>query len=245
MIRKFPFQALGNSEISQFMHSAHAIFDQYGIDRKHLQPLYLEMAIHVKALEFAISVEKNNEKILEKNVMDGYRDRLHSRLFNHVKSILYDECDPQFDDAQAVMRVLKDAGNPAQMSENAQSVMLSMLGKRLSLYGAQLESIGAAAIVASLMEANREFIRLENECRQFAAVHKIIAIPSATTIRKELSRVYRSIADAINGYARTPLKMEEYREMVAKMNVLTARYDELLALRKASTESKIVGEMVA
>ena len=77
-------------------------------------PLYDELGGLVKTAEMALSVEKKNEKIRQKNEVDRYRDRLHSKLFNHLKSILYDEKDPRFDDAQQVMRVVKDVGNPTR-----------------------------------------------------------------------------------------------------------------------------------
>ena len=238
MINRFPIQALRNAEYYQFMVSAHELFEKHGVDREHLQSFYDELGELIKAVEIGLAAERNNDKIREKNEMDRYRDRLHSRLFNYVKSILYDEHDPQFDDAQAVMRILKDVGNPNNLAENAQSAMLTTLGNRLSSVSAQIEAIGATMMVERLMEANQQFIRLEVECREIIASRRLTPVPSATAVRKNLDPVYRNIIDALNGYARIPVKRERYRELIYDMNVLVARYDALLSNRRSSRRER-------
>ena len=58
----------------------------------------------------SMAIEKKNEVVRRKNEMDDYRDRLHRKLFNQLKTILYDDKDPRFDNVQIVMNVVKDVG---------------------------------------------------------------------------------------------------------------------------------------
>jgi len=110
MIHKFAIQNLRNAEHYQYMISAYGIFVKFDVDRENLGIFYDTLSEHLKTAETALSIEKNNEKVRGKNEMDHYRDRLHSKLFNHLKSILYDEKDARFDNAQQVMRVVKEVG---------------------------------------------------------------------------------------------------------------------------------------
>ena len=231
MINKFVFSNLRNAEHFQFISSAYEIFCKFGVDRPNLDPLYEEIRECLRDEEVALAAEKKNAKVREKNDADRYRDRLHSKLFNYAKFITYDERDERFDDAQTVMRVLKEAGNPTKLAENAESAMLTALGNRLELYRKQMEAIGAQQILDDLMEANRQFIALEIECRGVTAAKG----PSMSEIRKRTDVVYRIIIDTINNYSRMPAKRDEYRDMTTEMNVLVAKYDQLLMTRKRKT----------
>ena len=235
VVIKFPIKNLRNAEYVQFTSSACNIFARFGIDRENLSPLYDQLGMYLKDAETAMAVERKNEKIREKNEKDRYRDRLHSKLFNYVKSILYDERDPRFNDAQVVMRVLKEVGNPTQLAENAESAMVTALGKRLEQYRAQVAAIGATEMLKALLDTNAEFIALEIEARDIAASMNMNKAPSMATVRKQIDAVYRTIVDAINGYAKLPAKEEQYREIVAEMNVLVEKYDALLMQRRKST----------
>ena len=124
----------------------------------------------------------------------------------HLKSILYDEKDPRFDDAQQVMRVVKDVGNPTRLAENAESAMLTALGNRLEPYRNSLEAIGAQPMVDALLEAKRQFIALEIECREIIASQQLNKVPSMGTVRKQIDPIYRAMVSAITGYANVPSK---------------------------------------
>ena len=237
MIIKFNSKNLRNAEYFQFLSSACEIFDKFGIDSENIGALYAEMRDCLRDAEVALAVERKNEKVREKNEMDRYRDKLHSRLFNYVKSITYDEKDPHFDDAQTVMCVLKEVGNPTKLAENAESAMLTTLGNRLEPYRTEMETIGAQKILETLLDANRQFIAIEIEARQITAAQNLNKTPSMTEVRKRASEVYRIIIDAINGQARLMTKREECREMITEMNVLVAKYDQLLMARKSRTEN--------
>ena len=242
MIQKFQMATLRNAEHFQFISSTCDNFARFGVDRENLGPLYDALGEHLKTAEAALAVEKKNAKVREKNDMDRYRDRLHSKLFNTLKAILYDEKDARFDDAQEVMRVVKEAGNPTRMAENAESAMLTALGNKLEPYRNRLEAIGAQTIVDDLMEANRLFIALEKECRDILAAQKLGQTPpSMSAVRKQIDPVYRDIINAINGYCVIPAKKEAYSELVAEMNVLVAKYDALLAARKREKKEKPEG----
>ena len=116
--------------------------------------------------------------------------------------------------------------------------MLSTLANRLETVVAQLEAIGAKQMAEALAEANRRFIALEIECRELAATQKLSKPTSMGTIRKQANATYRIIIDAINGYARICSKKAEYREMITEMNVLAAKYDQLLLARKTRNQNK-------
>ena len=233
MITKFHINHLRNAEHFQFVSSAYEIFVRYGVDRPNLDPLYEEVRECLSDSEVALATEKKNAKVHEKNEADSYRDNLHSKLFNYVKFITYDEKDERFDDAQAIMRVLKEVGNPTKLAENAESAMLTALGNRLEPYRKQMEATGAQQILDELMEANRLFIALEIECRGITAAKG----PSMSVIRKRTDAVYRSIIDVINSYTRIPAKRDECSEMISDMNVLVAKYDQLLMARKSRAGS--------
>ncbi len=231
MINKNNSNNLRNAEHFQFNSSACDIFVKYNIDPENLGPLYIDLANYMKAEELALAIEKGNEKIRGKNEMDSYRDKLHSKLFNYVKSILYDEKDPRFDTAQRVMKVIKEVGNPTRLAENAESAMLTTLGNKLEAHRSEVEAIGAQDAVDALMEANRQFIALEKECREITTTLQTVNSPSVSAIRKQIDTVYRSIVRAINGYADLPSKKEAYKDVVAEMNTLVAKYENLLSGR--------------
>jgi hypothetical protein len=234
MVNKLHINILRNAEWVQYMSSTCNILDRFGVDRENLEYLYGLLAELLKTAETAMAIERNNEKIRAKNDADRYRDRLHRKIFNYVKSILYDELDPRFDDAQSVMRVMKEVGNPTQLAENAESAMLTALVNRLEPYKTQVAAIGAKEMLEALATANNRFITLEIEARDITATQKMDKGPSMVTIRKQGDATYRHIVDAINGYANLPAKKEEYRELITEMNVLVTKYDQLLMSRKKS-----------
>ena len=234
MMNKITPRDLRNPEYYQFMVSACALFSRYNVDPERLSPLCEELDNHTRQIEISLTAEKRNEKIREKNEMDRVRDRLHSRLFNYLKHILYDETDERFDDAQEVMRTLKAVGNPTKLPENAQSAMMTTLGNRLEPMREKLLAIGAQQMVDDMLEANRKFIILEQEARDIAATHRLDNVPSVSNVRKLSDPVYKSIVEAINVDAKMPHKAEIYRELVTDMNVLVDKYNALIAARKKS-----------
>ena len=233
MIERIQMPALRNAEYFQFISSAYDIFVKFDIDSDNLGSLYEELGRLLKVAETAMTAEKRSEQVRAKNEMDRYRDRLHSKLFNYLKSILYDERDPRFDDAQTIMRAVKEIGNPTQLAENAQSAMMTALGNKLEPLQSQLEAVGAQQIVNDMMEANRQFIALETEYREALAAQKLDGTPtSMAAARKQIDPVYRTIVNAINGQCGIPSKKETYKELITEANVLAVRYDTLLTTRK-------------
>jgi len=233
MINKFSMTNLRNAEYFQFLSSVCAIFDKYGVDCENLGTYYDELREYRNAAETALAVERTNVKIREKNDMCLYRDKLHSKLFNYLKSILYDEKDARFDDAQKIMKIVKDAGNPSRMAENLESAMLTTLGNKLGPHRVALEAVGATGMLDDLMEANLQFIELEKECRQITAMMKADKSPTMSEIRKQSDPLYRAITGIINGFS----KKTEWKEVIGEMNVLVAKYDNLLAARKKTIKN--------
>ena len=239
MINSFSFKDLRNPEYFQFMVSVSDLFRKSGFVGANFEYLYSSMVENLRAAEAALAAERKNEKVKEKNEADRYRDRLHSKLFNSLKAILCDERDPRFDDAQTVMRVVKEAGNPTRLAENAQSAMMTALGNRLEPYRSQLEAIGVQQTVDEMIEANRRFITVERELREMLAAQRLSDTPvSMSAVRKQVDPVYRAIVTGVNVFACIPSKMEECKELIAEMNVLIARYDLLLSTRKKEKKER-------
>jgi len=239
MIDIFSFRNLRNAEYYQFMVSVFNLFTKCDLIRVIFEYLYESMGANLQAAEAALAAERKNEKVREKNEADRYRDRLHSKLFNSLKAILYDERDPRYDDAQTVMRIVKEAGNPTRLSENAQSAMMTTLGNRLEPYRKQLEAIGAQQTVDEMLEANRRFITVETELRETLAAQKLSDTPlSMSAVRKQIDPAYSTIIAGINVFTGIPSKKEECKELIAEMNVLIARYDALLSARKREKKDK-------
>jgi hypothetical protein len=156
-----------------------------------------------------------------------------------LKSILYDEYDPRYEEARAVMVIVKKVGNPNRLAENAQSAVLIKLGNSLRPYTSQLQNIGAYEMVRDLLNANQVFIDLEQACREIIADKKLNKMPSLGAIRKELDAVYRTIIGYINGIVRLPQKQEAYKEFLNEMNVLVKKYDNLILARKSEKKEKV------
>ena len=233
MIDYFSFRNLRNSEYYQFMVSALDVFGKNVVVREQFGCLLDSLSENLIVAELALSAERKSEKVREKNEADRYRDRLHSKLFNYLKSILYDERDPRFEAAQEVMRVVKEAGNPTRLAENAQSAMMTALGNKLAPLSEQLDAINAKQMVDEMMDANRQFIEAEKELREMIASQILNDTPlSVTAVRKQTDPVYRSLVAGVNVFSKTPSKKEACSELITKMNVLIARYDALLAARK-------------
>jgi hypothetical protein len=209
------------------------LFLKHNLEAGELSSSYEELNGQVKLEENAMAIERANEKIGEKNRADTYRDKMHSKLFNHLKTILYDEEDPKYDAAQRVMKTVKSAGNPTNLAENAESAMITSLGNKLEPYRADLEAAGAQEHLDKLLEANRRFMALEAECRQLVSTKS----PSMATVRKQTDVVYHRIIGAINTFIGLRNK-DIYKELVSDMNVLVEKYDRLLSQRKNSSSSK-------
>jgi hypothetical protein len=237
VIRKFPFKNLRNPEHLQFMRSSRDVFGKHTVVNEDFGSLFMEFKEKITMEDNSMYTERNNDKVREKNDADDYRDSLHSKLFYHVKSITFDKKDPRLEDAQAVLKVLKETGNPSHLSENAESAMLTTLCRRLLPLATQLKNISALDILDMLFQANENFIKIEKEYRDLLAEQKSDAsYMSMSAARRQTDPVYRAMINAINGYAGVPAKKETCRELIIEMNVLVARYDAVLTARKTREE---------
>ena len=233
MVIKFQIGNLRNAEYYQFIISAQGIFLKYMVHRYILDSSYNELEQLLELAKNSMALERRNELIRQKNEMDNYRDRLHRKLFNQLKTILYDDKDPRFDDAQVIMNVVKTVGNPNKLPENVQSAMLTTLGTKLEPLRDQLSATRIEEIVDNLLRANQEFIELEKACRLAVKEKKLgETTPAMSTLRKKIDPVYLNIVNVINASYAVPAKKEEYKELVTELNVLVAKYDSLLAARK-------------
>jgi len=83
-INRFNYNNLRNVEYYQFLTVACDIFEKYKVDSENLQSLYDTLKDCLELAEKAMAIEKKNDKIMEKNEVDSYRDKLHSKLFNYI-----------------------------------------------------------------------------------------------------------------------------------------------------------------
>ena len=237
-IKKLFLPGLRNAEFYQFMVSAFALFVKFGLKVGILGSVYDEVIELLKSAAEALAVERKIALIQEKNDMDRTRDRLHSSLFNFLKSILYNEKDDRYDDALQVMTVMKSVGNPSQLPENVQSAMLTALFTKLEAYEDQLRNLGMDNLVADLMNANQRFILLERECREILSERKLNPVLFMNSIRKEITPRYRAVVDIVNAYVSIPSKNEEYKELISEMNVLITKYENLILIRQREKKEK-------
>ena len=230
---------LRHPEFFQFMVSARDIFSKSAVIKENAMFLFNSLDDKLKLAETLLAAEKRNDKLREKNDADEHRDNMHSKLFNYLKTILYDRRDARYEDAQAVMRIVRETGNPTRLSENLQSAMMTTLGNKLEPYRPQLEAIGALQTVDDMIEANRRFIEIENELREMATAKKLSETPTSMgAARKQIDPIYRSIVSTINTIAQAPAKADACKELITEMNVLIARYDAMVAARKRETKEK-------
>ena len=233
MINLFNINVLRNVEHYKFISSVCAIFEKYGVEHVTIAALLDKLAAYVTDAEAAMTFEQRNDKVREKNEICLYRDKLHSKLFNYLKSILYDEKDERFDNAQAIMKIVKDMGNPSRMPENVESAMLMALGAKLEPYSEQVDAIGAKKMVDDLMNTNKKFIELEQQTRELTANIKAAKPVSMTELRKNINPIYRALTGILNGYAIEPdINKDTWKSVVDEMNVLVAKYDHLISTRK-------------
>lgn len=224
MINKAKLESYLNTFHLQFLIAVCGIFKKYNAEPELLSGSYTELyALKDKEKE-AMAREKKNEKIREKNDEDRTRERLHSSMFNYLKSILYDDSDTRREAAQRIMDVVTAVGNPRKLAENAESALLTTLSNRLSSYGEDLDTTGARQHLTKLTESNNRFIVLEKECREIAADRILADAPSTTTIRKQVDPVYRSIIDTLNALIKVKGDAE-YKNLITEMNVLIAKYN--------------------
>ncbi|MDR2887980.1 MAG: DUF6261 family protein [Bacteroidales bacterium] len=232
MIEKFRFTNLRNAEYSQYMNSASKIFAQHSFVVEIFGSLLDMFNAKLKTAEAALLAERKSLKVQQKNEADSYRDCLHSKLFDYMKSVLHDVRDWRYANAVEIMNVIKRAGNPRSLPENAESAMLAALCADLEPLREKLEYINAHTFVDELRAANQRFIAIEEEYRQMLAGQELDAQHmSMSALRRQITPLYRAIVNAINGYAGVPDKKEQCTALTAEMNVLVARYEALLNTR--------------
>jgi len=235
-IKKLTLAHLRNAEHQRFVDDADKIYDKYQLELQLMSPFYAEFKRLKEEEAKSMTVERNNAKVKEKGRAERNRDKLHSKLFNSVKYITYDESDPLFEAAQRVMTVIKSVGNPKHLAENAESSMLINLGVKLEPYRADLEALGVQVHLDKLLDANNEFIQLEMECRDIVTARSLANTLSMVAVRREIDAVHRTIVAGFN--MQIKLKGEEdYRTFVADLNTLIDRYESLLAQRKTRSSN--------
>jgi hypothetical protein len=242
MTRKIHLSHMHNADHYLFIYSVCAILRKYNISIEFILKLLERLEALCKEEEEAFTFEKTNAKVREKDEADRYRDNLHSRFFNYVKSILYDKNDPHFEDAQKVMEVLKSVGNPTQLPENVESTVIITLGNKLEPLGASVEIIGAKPMLEALLTANSRFMVLEQETRELTSVKKSNQ-PSVSAVRKRVDPVYRAIVGIINGLIELPEEKAAFKDLIAEMNVLITKY-ELLILARKNAQANKTGENI-
>jgi hypothetical protein len=233
MIDTILFRTLHNPEYLQYMTALRDILVKYGVVEDSFACLYDQLVENVKTGENALIFERRNVKVAEKNEFDRVRDLHHSRFYSMLKFILMDENDERYEVAQAAMRIVREAGNPRNLPENAQSAVMTALGRNLEHLRERLHETGLQTLVDTMMEANADFIRAEKELRTMKFEQGMDETPrSMTALRRQNDPIYRAIIAVINAYSNVPSKRESCIELIAEINVLVARYNALLLTRR-------------
>ena len=230
MVNSLYIVRLRNAEYFQFMTDLHKIVAKFEFIGDVFRILIAELHRLLGIAEVALLAERRNDLVRQKNEADNRRDRAHSRLFNYLKYILDDDQDPRFNTAQEIMRIIKEAGNPRNLPENAQTAMMTALARRLQPLARQLAEIGATQVVENMNAANEQFIAANDELRQMLAARKLDETArSMTDLRKDIDRYYVAIIGTLGAYALA--KPNDSAEMIAEVNVLIRRFDAKLAAR--------------
>jgi hypothetical protein len=239
MIDTIPFRTLHNPEYLQYMTALRDFLAKYGVVEDSFVCLYDMLGENVKTGEVALIFERRNVKVAEKNEYDRVRDLHHSRLYSKLKFILMDENDERYEVAQAAMRIVREAGNPRNLPENAQSAVMTALGRNLEPLRERLQETGLQTLVDAMTEANADFIRAEKELRTMKFEQAMDETPrSMTALRRQNDPIYRAIIAVINAYYNVPSKREACIELIAEINALVARYNALLFLTSSMRHPK-------
>jgi hypothetical protein len=227
---KFQQRSLRNAEHLEWINKVTAALQKHDPDRLDIRTRYDELISLKQAEETAISVELGSALTALKDAADAYRDRRHSALYHYVKAFTYDETEGEvFEAAVRIMRIIRQVGSPVNLGNQAETGLLIRLGNELKPYGADLELTGARKFLDKLMEANRRFVELDEQCRSDKT-----ARPSGNTkpAREKVDAAYFRLLNIITTLADIRQNEDLYSPLVNDLNAIAATFDTLLAQRK-------------
>ncbi|GHT22877.1 hypothetical protein FACS189430_05310 [Bacteroidia bacterium] len=229
MITNIKVSSLRNNEHLEFINEQAKIFGKYQFDDTLVQS-YLDEWLGLQEEEKrAIAVENGNVLSGQVSQAEQYRDRLHGCLYCYVKSFLYDEQESElYEAAGRVMRIIRQVGNPTQLTDSAETSKLQQLEDELRPYSADLERLDATGRLDKLIAANKRFAELSSTRRE-----DNLSRPSGNVkqVRLKIDPLFRSITGAIDFLAKKDAA--RYGSLVTEINAVIADYNKTLANRSS------------
>ena len=170
-----------------------------------------------------------------KNKAEHYRDSRYTAFSTFVRSATYDANQAVSEAADRVLSVIDAIGNPTRLSDSKETAELFNLQTNLLPYRTELALIGADGRLTDLINANDEFVRLQNEWYK-AGGEK----PSGNmfVVRRQLDPIYRNIINCINSFA-THKGMADYESFIVAHNELIVQYQTVIAQRKTRAKNAV------
>ncbi len=238
-IQKFEHRSLRNKEHLQFIKLVLEALIKHDPNNLNIRGLYDELAQLIQEEEMALSVELGSSITAQREAADNRRDRMHSVLYNYVKSFLFDEEEvAEFESAQRVMRIIRQVGNPWKLADQAETSMIIQLGNELKPYQADLEQIGAQSRLDKLLVANDRFVELDKLCRDDKTNRPSGNVKS---VRVKVNPAYWAIANAINADI-DRFKDDRFNAVATDINSIIKDYSTLLAQRKGRNKGEPAAE---
>jgi hypothetical protein len=201
----------------------------------NLDMLSSQLAVLVQEEETAMSVETGSTLTGLREASDLRRNRSHSALFNYTKTFTYNDDDAKAcGAAQRIMRIIRQVGNPWNVSDQAKTSLITELINELKPYAADIEGIGAKWLVDKLAAANLRYTELDERYHKEKSNR-----PSGnvSAVRQKITPVYNSIIGAINADAvRYP--DGRFNALAAELNTIIKEFNALMAQRKAQSNSE-------
>jgi hypothetical protein len=227
-INFFRTTAMQSGEYVSFMSETDRQIVANDVDKMGLGGLYPLFNSGLTLVQQTHSVSLGNPLTENKDKAEHYRDTRYTAFVLSVRSATYDS-DPAISEAaERVLKVVDDIGNPTKLSDSKETSELFNLKTNLQPYSADLQFIGADGRFAELMNANDEFIRLQNKWYKVGG-EKLSGNMFAA--RRQLDPVYRNIVNCINSFAALN-GVAAYESFILAHNELIAQYRTIIAQRK-------------
>jgi hypothetical protein len=226
---------LQNGEYVSFMAETDLQIVDNGVEKMGIGGLYPLFKDGLTNVQRTYGVLPGNPLTEAKDNAEHHRDNRYMAFSISARNATYDS-DPAISEAaDRVLKVIDEIGNPIKLSDSKETAELLNLQTNLQPLAAEIELIGAGGRLTELVEANEEFIRLQDEWYKVGGEK-----PSGNmlTARRQLDPVYRNIVNCINSF--TALNgPANYESFIAAHNKLIAQYRTIVAQRKTKAKNAV------
>ena len=159
----FRTKAMQNGEYVSFMSETDRQLIANGIEKLGISGFYPFFNEGVVLAQQTHGVLSGNPLTEAKNKAEHYRDSRYTAFSTFVRSATYDANPAVGEAADRVLSVIDAIGNPTRLSDSKETAELFNLQTNLLPYRTELALIGADGRLTDLINANDEFVRLQNE----------------------------------------------------------------------------------